>query len=753
MGLTLTKQQREGLILAKLWWPNRYKRQVFEISGAAGTGKAQPITTKIPTPNGVIELGKLKVGDYVFNRHGKPVKVLGVFDQGELDAYKITFDDGRSTICNDEHLWSVYDSHKPNKKIKTLTVRDMLNKGLFKNDGTHRYRVHMSKAVEYDEKELPIDPYVIGAFIGNGCCTENILSFSSNDIEVVDSISKLIGAKGYYKLPSNNYTYVFLLNDNERGHKNRKYYQTESFFRDVPELIGYSYTKRIPKDYLYSSIEQRWALVQGLFDTDGSISCNSRFNISYSSINLGLILDIRELLFSLGYASTISIDKRKDKYKKTGACYTLYVKADNQIKPKFFRLTRKHKFAEIAKDIKKRHDYSLTYIHNIEKLDYKTKMRCIYVDDQEHLYLTNDYIVTHNTTLIYHLIDELGLSERDVLFVAYIGKAALQITLKGNSAQTIHSAIYNRIEVPLMEGDKPVLSNGRHVTRFEFVKKETLDYPYKLIVVDEAAMVPVNIAEDLKSFGVPIIALGDKNQLPPIFGKSYFLNKPDIHLSEVMRQSADSPIIKLGQFAMHGKPIKTGDYGDSKVIYRSQLTDEMLLDADVILCGKNNTRQNINNHVRNDILKRTKDYPCIGDKLLCKQNNWQKFVCDNIYLVNGMLGYCTDVYLDSFNGKSLDIDFMPEFLSDEYFKKLKIDYNHLLNPQGLLTANKRSFYNKFEYGYAITVHAAQGSQYNNILIFDEVLGAESFHRKWLYTAITRASEKLTLVVPDELNWW
>lgn len=680
--LNLTRQQHEGLILAKLWWNMRNQRQVFELSGAAGTGKAQPIDTKIPTPNGVIELGKLKVGDYVFNRHGKPVKVLGIFDQGELDAYKITFDDGRSTICNDEHLWSVYDSHKPNKKLKTLTIRDMLNRGLFKTDGTHRYRVHMNKAVEYDEKDLPIDPYVIGAF------------------------------------------------------------------------IGYSHTKRIPKDYLYSSIEQRWALVQGLFDTDGYISYDSRFNISYSSVNLGLLFDIRELLLSLGCASTIRIDKRKDKYKKTGACYTLYVKVDNQIKPNFFKLSRKRKFAEIAKDIKTNHNYSLTCINTIEKLDYKTQMRCIYVDDPEHLYLTNDYIVTHNTTLINYIINEFGLNDSDVLFVAYTGKASLQITLKGNSARTIHSAIYNRIEVPVMDNGKPVKSNGRQVYRFEFVKKEQLDYNYKLIVIDEAAMVPTNIAEDIKSFNIPIIALGDRNQLPPVFGSSYFLTKPDIHLTEVMRQAEDSPIIKLGQYATNGRHISTGDYGDSKVIYRSQLTDDMLIDADIILCGKNMTRESLNKYIRTNILQRTQEYPCVGDKLLCKQNNWQEFICNDIYLVNGMIGYCENIYLDTYNAKSMEIDFMPEFVDTEYFKRLQIDINHLINPTGLLTANKRSYFNKFEYGYAITTHAAQGSQYNNVLILDEVLGGDWFHRKWLYTAITRASEKLTLVIPDENNnWW
>ena len=204
---------------------------------------------------------------------------------------------------------------------------------------------------------------------------------------------------------------------------------------------------------------------------------------------------------------------------------------------------------------------------------------------------------TGKTTIIYTLIEELGLNHDEVLFMAYVGKATLALAMKGNYAQTIHSSIYNLRKTPKTnELGEVIRSNGRVVEKIEFVKKEQLPPNIKLIVVDEAAMVPENIAQDLLSFGLPIIVLGDNNQLPPIFGESIFLSNPDILLTEPMRQSLDSPIIYLAMRAMRGEYIKTGRYGNSYVIRKDMITDEMLTKSDVVICGRNKTRDEINNH-------------------------------------------------------------------------------------------------------------------------------------------------------------
>lgn len=138
------------------------------ITGQSGCGKAQPVDTIIPTPDGDKRLGDIAVGDYVFDRLGKPTKVLGVFPQGKLDNYKVTFKDGRSTYCNDEHLWSYYTS-KGN--LKTMTLREIIDNGIYRITGNgrreYKYKVPISKAVEYTHKNFNVHPYIVGAFLGD----------------------------------------------------------------------------------------------------------------------------------------------------------------------------------------------------------------------------------------------------------------------------------------------------------------------------------------------------------------------------------------------------------------------------------------------------------------------------------------------------------------------------------------------------------------------------------------------------------
>ena len=129
MGIELNNDQLFTIMDLENWWHSASSKQVFEISGAAGTGKAQPDDTIIPTPKGEKYLKDLEVGDYVFNRKGKPVKILDIFPQGKLKAFKVCFSDGRSTICNDEHLWTV--KIKGKKKMETLTLRQIMEQGLY----------------------------------------------------------------------------------------------------------------------------------------------------------------------------------------------------------------------------------------------------------------------------------------------------------------------------------------------------------------------------------------------------------------------------------------------------------------------------------------------------------------------------------------------------------------------------------------------------------------------------------------------
>lgn len=353
---------------------------------------------------------------------------------------------------------------------------------------------------------------------------------------------------------------------------------------------------------------------------------------------------------------------------------------------------------------------------------------------------------TGKTTIVYHLIEEIGLSHNEVLFMAYIGKATLALARKGNFAQTIHSTIYDLVEVPERDSNgRPILIEGRPKTTISFVKKQKLPSNIKLLVVDEALMVSEGIALDILSFGIPVIALGDRNQLDPVFGAPYFLKKPDITLTEPMRQSLDSPILYLANKAMRGEYIKKGKYDNCYVIDKEMLNDNMLIDADCVLCGRNTTRDKINQHVRYDVFKHKTAYPSIGEKLICRQNNWKLCLDDNIFLINGMVGFMDNIYLETYNGRSVNIDFRPDFLTNSAFKNISIDYRHLTERLDT-TSKKRSFYNKFEYAYAISIHLAQGSEWDNVLIYNESYGTVEYRKKSLYTAITRAKKQLILAL-------
>ena len=153
------------------------------------------------------------------------------------------------------------------------------------------------------------------------------------------------------------------------------------------------------------------------------------------------------------------------------------------------------------------------------------------------------------TTLILYLIDQLGLDLDQVLFVAYMGKAACRMALNGLPAKTIHSAIYKYEKVIARDEEGKIIynENGKVKKVGKFVLKDRIGKGIKLIVLDEGSMVNEEIATDLLSFGIPTIVLGDLNQLPPVFGKPYFLREPDVILKQVMRQNEGNPIIYLSQ--------------------------------------------------------------------------------------------------------------------------------------------------------------------------------------------------------------
>ena len=357
---------------------------------------------------------------------------------------------------------------------------------------------------------------------------------------------------------------------------------------------------------------------------------------------------------------------------------------------------------------------------------------------------------TGKSTTISAASDAIGLKPDEVLFTAPTGKAAQVLTRKGCFTKTIHSTIYDyRMDTVKDEMGNPVIKNGRSVKKPVFELKEAIPEQIKLIVVDEAPMAGAKLGTDLESFGIPVLATGDLQQLPPVLDADYFLKDPDYVLTKIMRQNEGDPIIHLSQLATNGEPIPFGKYGPKcYVIPREMMTDKMLLNSDINICGKNITRDYLNMYIRENILGINKPMLTKGEKIICRKNNWAECIDDDIFLVNGMMGYVENVHMDEYNGRKVNIDFRPEF-TDSMFENISVDYKHLFSPCGQQTGSAFSTYNKFELANAISVHLSQGSQYPNVVFYSERMGTRDFYNRLMYTGITRAESGLILIKEDE----
>ena len=390
-------------------------KDVLVLLANAGTGKGNWVECRIPTPKGIKRFGDLKEGDFVFDRYGKPTKVLKVYKRGFLDAYKVTLSDGRSTIVSGDHLWTVYRTPYSNRKY-TLELSEIIKEGVRAEDkrenrklGRPKFYIPCQGIQEYTEKALPVNPYVFGAFTGNGCLTETGLTFSSNDYETVHKLELLLGEHvTAVRRSVKNYSWDFF----DRVTRMK----TSDFFESL-----YSHEKYIPSCYKYNSVENRFALLQGLFDTDGSVTITGkRLHVTYSTVSKRLAEDIKEVLSSVGIVSTIAEDKRTGKR----TCYNLIVNTTKENKCKLFSLTRKKERCLLS--VENKRIYNRVAIRSIEKMSEKLEINCIYVDNEEHLYQCDDGIVTHNTRrLIEEVSKELETRRpEEIAFVTFTRKGA-----------------------------------------------------------------------------------------------------------------------------------------------------------------------------------------------------------------------------------------------------------------------------------------------------------------------------------------
>lgn len=348
------------------------------------------------------------------------------------------------------------------------------------------------------------------------------------------------------------------------------------------------------------------------------------------------------------------------------------------------------------------------------------------------------------TTVLELILEALKLEEDQYTTCAYTGKAALNLQQKGLPACTVHSLIYHTVIEKITSTDDEIDQGEPPVKmKFHFILKDSLPENYRLIVVDEATMINNDMRDKILGFGVPTIFIGDMNQLPPIFGVSDVMLHPDFVLTKIMRQSEGNPIIQLSQMILNGDYYDFGDYGESKVVDNLDFDKRLLTDYDMILCGKNKTRDTMNNRIITEILMRKNLVPFIGAKVVNRQNNWDIAV-DGISLTNGLVGYITNLSKKKSYKGYYTIDFRPDFMDAE-FEGLHIDTKFIVSDYEKRKKFGLTKFEKFEYAYCISTHISQGSQYNRVLFLDEPFYDAETTKKLRYTAITRAIDKITIV--------
>lgn len=357
------------------------------VASLAGDGP-QPLYSLILTPNGFKKLGDIKLNDEICGTNGTIQKVVAVYEKGEKNVWQVKFSNNRIVECSEDHTWTVIDSYSGKQKNLTLAELTRDYKRLRNGKSNYRYYVPQTH-VEFEEKKVELDPYLLGVLLGDGC----ISSISNGDLVEIGLGYKKEHIISKLKFPNG-------ISISVSKDKKRKYFRIKiigkdsngrtikDYLSDLQLLGTTSHTKFIPKEYLYNTKNIREKLLQGLLDTDGTI--NKRGKFEYSTVSQQLASDFNELILGLG---------------KTVTSYCRNRKKDNS-----FSNTPLHKFTEL-----KGYKYGIK-LCDITKLNKVEEMRCLKVSNEDHLYITDNYIVTHNTTsttILAHAMAKAGMEAVD----------------------------------------------------------------------------------------------------------------------------------------------------------------------------------------------------------------------------------------------------------------------------------------------------------------------------------------------------
>lgn len=798
--ITFNEEQSEGITKIEDWIKSNTKK-FFVLAGYAGTGKEQNVNCLVQTPQGPKKIGGLMVGDKIFGVDGEIINVDGIYPQGVKESYKITFSDGSTTESGEDHLWEVY-THKLKQRGEstiTLPLKTIMSGGLTYRYGNikrnYKYSIPLCQPVKYEKKELPIHPYLLGMLIGGGNLCGNSIAISIPDIdtETISLIEKYVPKD--ISINKNEYDGCpeYRLIGNEE-------YNVDSLKKEIVDL-GLdikSINNFIPNIYKYGSVEQRYELLRGLMDTNGTVRDNG---VSFSTSSKQLMYDVIELVQSLGGTTIRGLDDTRHE----NIYYNINVKILNNP----FKAKRKaDKWTISRKNLPSRYITSIENIGLVEQV-------CISVSADNGLYLTDNYIVTHNTTIIKKILD----SYRGSTVVSAPTHKAKKVIMNATKVEgvTLHGLLGLRPDVAL-ENFNP---NNPQFNPIALPKIND----YNLVIIDEASMINKELYDLIKHtsrFGrVNVLFMGDPAQIPPVGEKEsivFMENENHIthQLRKIERQNNDNPIVEYydalrnnlnrldGGFDRISKHNNNGEgilFTKNKSEFRKHIiegfkNDEFKKDTDYckVIAWKNETVMKSNKIIRYELIGDNNDVVELDDVLMGyrsisnkkRTNNVIENSADYVVIKKGELtensygikGYEIKLreslawgvynYQDVFIINTLDHDNLHKYADmHDFFRDIAKTNKKLWNKyyefrrqnilmvtideyrNGQLRMNQDIINKDIDYGYAITGHKSQGSTYNTVFVMEN-----DINDNWVlkernqikYVALTRPSKNAVVLI-------
>lgn len=817
-GFELSDEQQAAVDGIRKFIKNPFNKDDFEccMYGYAGTGKGHPGKTKVLCENGAWRnIEDLSVGDKIMTPFNGLTTVNGVFKRGFQQCYKFHFDDGRSIVCDSEHLWLVRTTKYVQKyhevgKYKTDYSKIMSAEDLYNDMISHtrnkkhsyRYKVPINDAIQFDEAELPIDPYILGVIIGDGynirlksVCESNLFIISNDEIDVINKVAKKLGGDTTVEFHGDkNYSNIF------RGEPVKVLNNAIKLMK----LDEYSHNRFIPKEYLNSSIEQRIELLKGLMDTDGCVDVKGRFRFSTTSSKL--CDDFMYLCRSLGYKVTYEINERKD---KCSIEYNIHIHTNDIIVSSNKHLS---KFKEYISNNKQRCYNDHAAIVNIEKLEEKQKTVCLSIDDKDKLYIVQDFIISHNTTCTKLIVDYLKRNGIKFVLCAPTHKAkAVLSNLSGEGAKTLHSFLNLSPNLDVEALDMKKLEFKLNIDKLKDVPIDGV------ILVDECSMVGNNMIKLIEKTAIryeaKAIYCGDTGQLRPVNEEDVspaFKVKRKFGLTREFRQSQDSALMPILR-KLRDKPIDRfttamGEKG-SLIVHNDAVSfiKEMvhkyseaikMVDPDFckLMVYRNARVVQFNEIIRKCLFKGNNEPFCNGEFLMgydnFEFNDKQYFnssdyvICEKPEKINLFIPhleitveawnlYLIDVVDKDTNSISvIDLKSMPQSFKDSWAEKIEtlrkeaiemqkedgdksgwIKYFECINCAAINTdlyyQNRIVKKKTFDYGYTISTHKSQGSTYQNAFvdISDLMVNKDDMELRQLeYVALSRTKKDCHILI-------